>query len=238
MVNYRTGARHDVSVMGSGSSAGGLLGKVRINGDGRISDSADCFVFRCNGSAGVEGSMRCEDARVNGHLSVRDDLETEQIKVNGGLKAGGSARIGVGHINGDLDIGETLSAVRLTVNGTLEAGGEIGVEHLNVRGAVESGDALYGKEIRFKLFSSSRVKRMMGERISVTVSLLPRMIGRTKLEVDIIEGDEIVLEHTRADMVRGRRVKIGPGCTIGRVEYSETFDSDRNSDVADVIRTF
>ena len=39
------------------------------------------------------------------------------------------------------------------------------------------------------------------------------------------EGDDVVLEYTQADVVRGRRVRIGEGCSIGRVEYSESLDA-------------
>ena len=40
-----------------------------------------------------------------------------------------------------------------------------------------------------------------------------------------IEGDDVDLEYTEADVVRGRRVRIGEGCSIGRVEYSESLDA-------------
>lgn len=40
-----------------------------------------------------------------------------------------------------------------------------------------------------------------------------------------IEGDDVDLEYTQADVVRGRRVRIGEGCSIGRVEYSESLDA-------------
>ena len=35
----------------------------------------------------------------------------------------------------------------------------------------------------------------------------------------------VKLEYTQADVVRGRRVRIGEGCSIGRVEYSESLDA-------------
>ncbi|MCL6576409.1 hypothetical protein [Kyrpidia sp.] len=41
--------------------------------------------------------------------------------------------------------------------------------------------------------------------------------------METIEGDDIYLENTRARVVRGTRVQIGPGCQIGLLEYSEDF---------------
>ena len=40
------------------------------------------------------------------------------------------------------------------------------------------------------------------------------------LEAELIEGEEIDLQATKAGVVRGRNVVIGPGCEIERVEYS------------------
>lgn len=42
----------------------------------------------------------------------------------------------------------------------------------------------------------------------------------------MIEGDDIYLENTKADIVRGNKVKIGPGCQIGVVEYRDDFTHD------------
>ena len=51
------------------------------------------------------------------------------------------------------------------------------------------------------------------------------------LEAELIEGDEIYLENTRADVVRGKQIEIGPHCKIGLIEYSESLKVHDNSDV-------
>lgn len=240
MTGYTADVRQDVSIMGSGTSAGGTLGKVRINGDGRIYGSGDCMTFRCNGTAVVEGSLRSRDAKVNGQLSVDEHLEAEQMKINGGLKVGGGSRIGHIHINGDLSVGNSLSAAKMTINGTLEAGDEIGAEDLTVRGQVNAGGALYGREINIKLYGGfSKVSRMTGQVISVSISRLARFIGSPRvggLRTDYIEGDEIFLENTKADTVRGRSITIGRGCVIGQVIYSEQLKTDKDAEIISIER--
>jgi hypothetical protein len=47
----------------------------------------------------------------------------------------------------------------------------------------------------------------------------------------VIEGDDIYLENTVAEIVRGNSVEIGPGCTIGLVEYANKFSKDKDSTV-------
>lgn len=41
------------------------------------------------------------------------------------------------------------------------------------------------------------------------------------MEVGVIEADQVDLEHTRAQMVRGKTVIIRRGCEIECVEYSD-----------------
>ena len=55
-------------------------------------------------------------------------------------------------------------------------------------------------------------------------------------KVHTIEGDDIALEYVTADVVRGRRVQIGEGCRIGRVEYAETLEA-ADGTVSESVRT-
>ena len=51
------------------------------------------------------------------------------------------------------------------------------------------------------------------------------------LKAELIEGEEIDLQATRAELVRGRNVVIGPGCEIERVEYSGSLMVDPSAKV-------
>ncbi|TKH51903.1 cytoplasmic protein, partial [Bacillus cereus] len=44
-----------------------------------------------------------------------------------------------------------------------------------------------------------------------------------------VEGDDIYLEHTIAEVVRGNNVTIGPGCEISVVEYHTSFNQKGNA---------
>ena len=51
------------------------------------------------------------------------------------------------------------------------------------------------------------------------------------VQANLIEGDEIYLENTRADVVRGKQIEIGPNCKIKLIEYSESLKVHDDSDV-------
>jgi hypothetical protein len=52
-----------------------------------------------------------------------------------------------------------------------------------------------------------------------------------RLETNLIEGDDIYLEYTEAAVVRGKKVTLGPGCEIGTLEYSESYQAHRDASV-------
>jgi len=71
------------------------------------------------------------------------------------------------------------------------------------------------------------------------LSTLRRLIGthgRGILDVEAVEGDELDLEWTVAEVVRGRVVKLGPGCKIGRVEYSESLEVSPQAEVREEVK--
>ena len=80
-------------------------------------------------------------------------------------------------------------------------------------------------------------KEIGGETIVVRKSDVSSPIGRLVkglifpkdlLIAATIEGDEVRLEYTKADVVRGTNVSLGPGCEIGLVEY--TGELNRHED--------
>lgn len=44
-----------------------------------------------------------------------------------------------------------------------------------------------------------------------------------KVKAELVEGDNIILEYTEADVVRGKNVTIGRGCSIKKVEYTNEY---------------
>ena len=58
-----------------------------------------------------------------------------------------------------------------------------------------------------------------------------------RLKAKTIEGDEIHLEATKSETVRGKSVEIGPSCRIGTVEYEETLEVSPDATVEKQVET-
>ena len=86
----------------------------------------------------------------------------------------------------------------------------------------KTGERMVGQGIRIGSIGGGSIRIYK----PTQVSLLGLFHGSVSCaQVGDIEGDDVDLEYTQADVVRGRRVRIGEGCSIGRVEYSESLDA-------------
>jgi len=64
-----------------------------------------------------------------------------------------------------------------------------------------------------------------------------RKIRFPRLTVDTVEEDHVELEYTKASIVRGKSVVIGPGCYIALVEVEGDYQVAEEAKVAEVRRT-
>ncbi|MEX2460391.1 MAG: hypothetical protein WD469_03695 [Paenibacillaceae bacterium] len=91
-------------------------------------------------------------------------------------------------------------------------------------------------KLDIKLYQDSQVKEIGGEKIRIrrASQLHPfnfffKPSSQAVLSVSVIEGDDIYLKHTKAKVVRGNRVIIGPGCEIELVEYKGHYEQRKGA---------
>ncbi|WP_138496145.1 hypothetical protein [Paenibacillus pinistramenti] len=216
--------KSNIRIIGEGSSSGGDYEKVKVVGE------ADFY-----------GDLRCETLKITGEVCVQGTLNAEEVKVTGTLrlKNGGPAAGSAEPLLSADDAAEAAPGIRaesVKITGELTLPGSCEAEEFKLRGRIEAGGVLSAEDINIKLHGASRVKEMGGTNItvkgatSVPFGALLQM-GLGKLQAGLIEGDDIYLENTEADSVRGMRVEIGPGCRIGTVEYRDKLEVDSTSQV-------
>ncbi|EFM10373.1 conserved hypothetical protein [Paenibacillus curdlanolyticus YK9] len=215
----------NMSVTGSGSIASGAYNKVKIIGECEVLGALDCETFTCMGTCIVLGPVRAGYFKLQGEVTVNDDWSGGELKGMGQLTVGGHIR------------GRTISLM-----GQLAASQSVEAETISVKGAVELKGLLNAERLELRLYGPSYVKEIGGGRIDIRRSRWSTIKGwiapqkHTELIVSTIEGDEIYLEHTRADVVRGNRIHLGAGCQIGRVEYTQSLHVARQAVVHSEIQ--
>lgn len=216
---------------------------MNINGSGSINGDLTCLAMTINGSGSVQGSLTTDGSfTINGSGSVHGDiLGKGHISINGSGKVTGSVHCQV-----------FRSAGSGTVYGDCEA------EEITMEGGGRVEKLLNGENIRLVLYPQCHMHIGSIGGTSITVEHRPSQHNRTKtfhffgilpwgdsdnslrptgtLETDTIEGDTITLTCTKAAGVSGRIVKLGPGCRIGRVEYTETYEADEDTIVDELVK--
>lgn len=210
----------DLIIKGFASSIGGFYKDVVINGHGTISSALTCQSFRCNGISKVSGDFTAHEATIKGQLTTLGDIFSE-----------------VFHITGKSDIHGSLTTKHIEIEGDFAAKSNGHAETLISKGRMRLND-LEARNIEWKLIGHSKCQQIIGENINIqkghkNINLLNHDINpfNSQLTTELIQGHDIYIEHANVEVVRGYRVTIGPGCTINKLEYKETFEEIGDSTI-------
>lgn len=238
----------DMKISGSSAMPGGEYRLVSISGSGKVQGSLRCESLRCSGSAKVQGDVDCAgEIRCSGSSRVTGDITCQELGCSGSTRCEGSLRAnGRVHSSGALKVDGSLEGGEVDVSGGLEAAevrcgrlhcsggarvsGGVEAESVHLTGSAVIQGLLNAETVEISASRGIRIGSIGGSSIRIykptQVSLLGLFHGSVSCaQVGDIEGDDVDLEYTQADVVRGRRVRIGEGCSIGRVEYSESLDA-------------
>lgn len=207
----------NMSIVGNGSIASGTYNKVKIIGECEVLGELHCETFNCTGTCTIFGPVRAGYFKQQGEVKVKGGWSGGELKGMGELTVDGPVRGRVIHVMGQLKAR------------SVEA------ESLTVKGVLALAELVNAEQVELRLYGPSTVKEIGGGRIDVrrsrwmAIKDLVASQKHTELTVSVIEGDDVYLEHTRADVVRGNRIHIGTGCQIGRVEYTQSLHVARHA---------
>lgn len=221
-------------INGSGSYSGGEYEKVVIRGEGTITTDVDCSSIKVYGTCEAMANVKTESMKIYGETEVNGNLDAIELTVMGTTSINGKARVKNLKVRGMLDAGDRLNGENVDIKGNISVNGDVEYDTFRSTGSFEINGLLNAETIHVALrHSYSSVGEIGGGKISIKRkrSFLPFLKDNGTLKANVIEGDEIYLENTEATVVRGNHIKIGPGCTIGVVEYTHQFIQDHNSTV-------
>ncbi len=212
----------DLTIEGSGCTAGGNYKTVIIKGNGKIDGDIECISMKIEGSCEIRGNLKAESVDIKGNSIIKGSLESKSIDIQG-----------FGDFGGDVSVGDFTTHGRININGNCNA------EKFQIKGAFKIRGLLNSGELELNLHGPSETREIGGEKITVKREsrfIFPRLekmiqpLGyNTCLITDIIEGDEIYLEYTKAKTIRGNNVEIGKGCEIELIEYKNTYKQDETA---------
>lgn len=245
--------RENLSFAGAGTITSGEYGKVSVSGAGKIRGDISCESFSASGSCGGTGNISCEgdfkcsgsmhisgrvicggEFKVAGSASFDGDIEAHIIRIAGAVK-GRNFRGDIVKLAGAIGASGDVEAEEAHISGGGDITGLLNAEKVDIRFNGNSNrlkvGSIGGSEITVDHDSSANSEiRIFG------IPIFSKICSGGKLIAGTIEGDNITLNVTEADVVRGKNVIIGKGCKITRVEYTDTYECDESSTVDDAVK--
>lgn len=239
----------DMKISGSSTMPGGKYRDVKISGSSKIQGNVECECIKVSGSGTIfgnasvtndvkvsgkcifKGSLTAEEVKVSGSVSTEKDLTAEVLKISGSVKVGGQCEVEELLVSGSLSA-SGVNGKRINVAGSLKTSGDVEADFIKFNGKFHIENLLSGDEISINLSSNCYAKEIGGQNIKIEryrnngaalFNLFNFSSTFGKLRSELIEGDDILLEFTDADIVRGKNVIIGKGCNIKKVEYTNEY---------------
>jgi cytoskeletal protein CcmA (bactofilin family) len=229
--------KSNVSISGAGTVGGGVYNKVSISGAGKVNGDLEAEQVKISGAGKINGNVKAKTFSASGSFKVEADVDASELKCSGAGKILGKAKADNFKASGSVAIG-SVQAKQFKVSGSCRVEGDVEAERFRADGSFLIDGLLNADQVEVTLYDDSKAREIGGTQITI-VRATPRG-GRTgfgwgsrsaTLETDSVEGDDIYLEGTRADVVRGKQVKIGPGCRVKTVEYSGSLQIDPDAQV-------
>jgi len=117
-------------------------------------------------------------------------------------------------------VGKGIEGHEVHVRGSLHVEGDLKAHEVHLAGAAKVSGMIEAHETRIELGGEVSIPVIKSREINVR---RPGGFfrGACELVADRIEGEEVYLECTTANYVRGGEVSIGPHCRVGVVEAVE-----------------
>lgn len=148
--------------------------------------------------------------------------KADRLRFSGSVSLNGDAEAdGLAEICGKAEIGGLLNAEKIEIH----TGRDEGMVRIGSMG----GTDIIVREDRERVSSISFGKFFLS--INSRKDALPP--EKNVLITSSIEGDTIDLEGVKADVVRGKDVTLRAGCTVARVEYSNSIKIENGAEVGE-----
>lgn len=238
---------NDISISGSGKIAGGEYDHIRISGSGSMTGDVIANSVHISGSGRSE-SIEAREIRVSGSFHASGCVRAEELRVSGSAHIDGAIEAGEIQVSGSFHTNNVVTGKTVRVSGSMHAQSGIEADKVMISGGAKINGLLNAEEIDINLGGSCTIGEIGGERIRVSkgsssvnlsfnfFGLFSKKITRSMLETNSIEGTEVILENTICPIVRAKRIVIGEGCEIGRIEYEETLEIHPSAIVKEQVK--
>lgn len=190
------------------------------------------------GSQIIHENVQAVTVHVIGHLNVSKNVTTSNLKVSGDCRIAGNCNAGQVNNLGSLRV-QHIKADKVVSAGYLSVAQEAVTGAFYAEGAVKIQSLTANADIEIRLGNKSTIE-IMRTRSNIIVKPSSKLINTVmqpfrKLTSESIEGQNITLYRTRAKLVCGEEIVVGPGCSIDEIRYSKSLTVHPKSKVGKTV---
>ncbi len=207
-----------IIISGAGIISGDTpIDLLKCSGSGKVTSDINASEVHISGSCKFDGGCVAEEFHVSGSAATSSDLSAREFHSSGRTSVGGNLRSKEISSSGSLKVaGSILDSQELHSAGTLKVDGWVRTQEFESKGSFDIGEGIEAQEVTIRLSGTSRAPIIKANEISVR-----RGKRDGELRAETIEGEDVYVEATRASTIRGKRVTIGPFCTVDVAEAHE-----------------
>lgn len=231
----------NLKLIGDSTIPSGEYGDIKIVGDAKALGYVKADLIKVTGDAEFEEEINVGELKIVGDFKVKKRaVVTKVVRVVGDAKFCENVNFKECKISGDAEFKNGFEGGELKVLGDCEIIGDCEIEKLIIKGCFKVTGLLTADNIEILLADNCKIKEIGGENIKVfnkdeSRGILFSKKYNNKLKSSIIEGDNIILANTMCEIVRGKNIIIKDGCRIEKIEYTQTLNVDKNSEVGESI---
>src|SRR6266571_5424148 len=205
-------------IRGSGTVPGGQhFEEFKCAGSGKVLGDLLADEAHISGACTIEGRCVGNEFHASGRAEIAKDVQVHEFHVSGRASVGGDVRAQEVGVSGAARIGGgVLDAEDVSFSGSVQVGGAVKTQAFTSRGQFQIGGGIEAEDVNIRLAGSSRVSSIKAKEIDIR-----RGERHGELVADAIEGEEVYVEATRAGLVRGQSVHLGPYCSVQTIEAEE-----------------
>ncbi len=247
------GKYNNIKIMGDSTVMGDIeCIDIVIMGDGEFNGSVTARDVKVMGDSIFNGVVNARELKIYGDVTLKEKGTIDILNLKGDFKSNSKLEVkDKAIIMGDAEIEEDFIGNYIEILGDMKISKNIYFDNLKVLGKTEikgncEGNYFYNKgEVRIDgLLSadkieivpkrSSIIEEIGGSEIIIKKAGYIDILGG-KVTSKLIEGDNIILENTICNIVRGHDINILSGCSIDKIEYTGKLTIDKKSKVGEQI---
>lgn len=235
----------DLNLSGASKVTGGEYRNVKVSGASEISSDIICDKMDISGAITVQGSIKANSCKISGACQIHGGISSANLKISGGAKVKGDIDGKNIEIAGATKVEGSIKGDIIKLAGGVSVGKDMECEEFYMDGSVRAKGTVNCDKCEINIYADSEIDELVGGTIRIQKgyelrnawtsikSFISKINGNIRLNT--IEGDDIYLENTICDTVRGTNVVIGPDCKIRCVEYSNKLDIHDSSTVEEKV---